>query len=43
MKLMDIGQTDHEQIHSRINNNDCRTFQPRKPLSTAYKTKETAV
>ena len=23
-----IGQTDHEQIRSRINNNDCRTFRP---------------
>ena len=33
-----IGQTDCEQIHSRINNNDCRMFRPRRPLSTAYKT-----
>ena len=37
------GQTDREQIRSRINNNDCGTFRPRRPLSTAYKTKETAV
>ena len=35
-----FGRTDREQIRSRINNNDCRTFQPRRPLSTAYKTKE---
>ena len=28
---------------SRIYNNDCRTFRPRRPLSTAYRTKETAV
>ena len=27
-----------KQIRSRINNNWCRTFQPRRPLSTAYKT-----
>ena len=33
-----IGQTDREQIRSRINNNDCRMFRPRRPLSTAYKT-----
>ena len=33
-----IGRTDREQIRSRINNNDCRTFRPRRPLSTAYKT-----
>ena len=38
-----LGRTDREQIRSRINNNDCRTFRPRRPLSTAYKTKETAV
>ena len=38
-----IERTDHEQIRSRINNNDCRTFQPRRPLSTTCKTKETAV
>ena len=30
--------TDREQIHSRINNNWCRAFQPRRPLSTVYKT-----
>ena len=33
----DFGRTDREQIRSRINNNDCRTFRPRRPLSTAYK------
>ena len=33
-----IGRTDREQIRSRINNNDCRTFRPRRPLSTAYRT-----
>ena len=38
-----IGRTDREQIRSRINNNDCRTFRPQRPLSTAYRTKETAV
>ena len=38
-----IGRIDREQIRSRINNNDCRTFRPRRPLSTAYRTKETAV
>ena len=32
-----VEQTDCEQIRSRINNNDCRTFRPRRPLSTAYK------
>ena len=32
------GQTDREQIRSRINNNDCRTFRPWRPLSTVYKT-----
>ena len=37
-----MRRTDREQIRSRINNNDCRTFRPRRPLSTAYKTKETA-
>ena len=37
--LVNIGRTDLEQIRSRINNNDCRTFRPRRPLSTAYKTK----
>ena len=26
-----------EQIHSRINVTDDKTFQPHKPLSTAYK------
>ena len=36
--FVDIGQTDREQIRSRINNNDCRTFRLRRPLSTAYKT-----
>ena len=36
--LVNIGRTDREQIRSRINNNDCRTFRPRRPLSTAYKT-----
>ena len=41
--FVDIGRTDHEQICSRINNNDCRTFRPRRTLSTAYRTKETAV
>ena len=41
--FVDIGRIDREQIRSRINNNDCRTFRPRRPLSTAYKTKETAV
>ena len=41
--FVDIGRIDREQIRSRINNNDCRTFQPRRPLSTAYRTKETAV
>ena len=30
----DIGRTDREQICSRFNNNDCRTFRPRRPLST---------
>ena len=33
-----VGRTDREQIRSRINNNDCRTFRPRRPLSTAYRT-----
>ena len=41
--FVDIGRIDREQIRSRINNNDCRTFWPRRPLSTAYRTKETAV
>ena len=36
--FVDIGRTDREQIRSRINNNDCRTFRPRRPLSTAYRT-----
>ena len=36
--LVDIGRIDREQIRSRINNNDCRTFRPRRPLSTAYRT-----
>ena len=35
--FVDIGRTDREQIRSRINNNDCRTFRPRRPLSTAYR------
>ena len=26
--FVDIGRTDREQIRSRINNNDCRTFRP---------------
>ena len=38
--FVDIGRTDLEQICSRINNNDCRTFRPRRPLSTVYRTKE---
>ena len=29
-----IGRTDREQIHSRINNNWCRAFRPRRPLSS---------
>ena len=33
-----FGRTDREQIRSRINNNDCRTFRPRRPLSTVYRT-----
>ena len=33
-----FGRIDREQIRSRINNNDCRTFRPRRPLSTAYRT-----
>ena len=41
--FVDIGRIDREQIRSRINNNDCRTFRPRRPLSTAYRTKVTAV
>ena len=36
--FVDIGRIDREQIRSRINNNDCRTFRPRRPLSTAYRT-----
>ena len=40
VSYIDIGRTDREQIRSRINNNDCRTFRPRRPLSTAYRTKE---
>ena len=39
--FVDIGRTDCEQIRSRINNNDCRMFRPRRPLSTAYKTQLT--
>ena len=31
---LSIGRTDREQIRSRINNNWCRTFQLRGPLST---------
>ena len=38
-----VRRTDREQTRSRINNNDCRTFRPPIPLSTAYKTKETVV
>ena len=34
-------QTDREQIRSTINNNRCRTFWPRRPLSNAYKTQLT--
>ena len=30
--FVDIGRTDCEQIRSRINNNDCRTFWPQGPL-----------
>ena len=37
-KTIGIGRIDREQIRSRINNNDCRTFRPRRPLSTAYRT-----
>ena len=33
-----IGRTDGEQIRSRVNDNDCRTFRPRRPLSAAHKT-----
>ena len=33
-----IKWTDCEQICSRISNNWCRTFRPRRPLSTVYKT-----
>ena len=29
VNFVDIGRTDREQIRSRINNNDCRTFRPR--------------
>ena len=36
--FVDIGRIDREQIRSRINNNDCRTFRPRRSLSTAYRT-----
>ena len=36
--MHNFGRTDREQIRSRINNNDCRTFRPRRPLSTAYRT-----
>ena len=36
--VLGLGRTDREQIRSRINNNDCRTFRPRRPLSTAYRT-----
>ena len=38
-----VGWTDREQIRSRINNNDRRTFRPQRPLLTVYRTKETAV
>ena len=41
--VVKIRQTDCECICCRINNNWWRTFQPRRPLSTAYKTKDTAV
>ena len=34
---LDDGQTDREQIRSRIHNNWCSTFWPHRPLSTAYK------
>ena len=43
MESPHFEQTDREQIHSRINNNDCRMFRPCRPLSTVHKTKETAV
>ena len=33
--FVDIRRTDPEQIRSRINNNDCRTLRPRRPLSIA--------
>ena len=36
--FVNMGRTDREQICSRINNNDCRTFRLRRPLSTAYRT-----
>ena len=35
--FVNIGRTDSEQICSRMNNNNCRTFRPRRPLSNAYK------
>ena len=41
--FVDIRQTDCEQIRSRINNTDCRMLRPCWPLSTAFKTEETAV
>ena len=31
-----IRRTDREQIRSRINNNCCRMFRPRRPLSTEF-------
>ena len=34
--IYSFGRIDREQIRSRINNNDCRTFRPQRPLSTAY-------
>ena len=38
LAISSVGRIDREQIRSRINNNDCRTFRPRRPLSTAYRT-----
>ena len=35
--LWGVRWTDHEQIHSRINNNWYKTFWPHRPLSTACK------
>ena len=36
--FVDTRATDREQIRSRINSNDCRTFWPHRPLTTVYKT-----